>query len=129
MRILWSLPKAMPALLRHLEAYVELVGEDLARARRESAENFVALAVIAAGLFFSALMGCAAVVALTWDTPRRLAAILGMGLFFLVVAAAAMVYRARAARERPPFLISVREAWREDRVILERILSDKDPSR
>jgi uncharacterized membrane protein YqjE len=119
----------MPALLRHLEAYAELAGEDLARARRESAENFVALAVIAGGLFFSGLMGCAAVVALTWDTPRRLAAILGMGFFFLVVAAAAMVYRARAARERPPFLASVREAWREDRVVLERILSDKDPSR
>lgn len=127
MRILWSLPKAVPALLHHLEAYLELAGQDLARARRESAENFVAVAVIAAGLFFSALMGCAAVVALTWDTPHRLAAILGMGVFFLGLAAAAMIYRSRAARERPPFLASVREEWQEDRVILERILADKDP--
>jgi uncharacterized membrane protein YqjE len=126
-RILWSLPKAVPALLHHLEAYLELAGQDLARARRESAENFVAVAVIAAGLFFSALMGCAAVVALTWDTPHRLAAILGMGVFFLGLAAAAMIYRSRAARERPPFLASVREEWQEDRVILERILADKDP--
>jgi uncharacterized membrane protein YqjE len=126
-RILWSLPKAVPALLHHLEAYLELAGQDLARARRESAENFVAVAVIAAGLFFSALMGCAAVVALTWDTPHRLAAILGMGVFFLGLAAAAMIYRSRAARQRPPFLASVREEWQEDRVILERILADKDP--
>ena len=129
MRILWSLSKALPALLRHLEAYIELAGEDLARARRESAHRFLALAVAAGGLFFSAFLGCAAVVALTWDTPHRLAAILGMGAFFLGVAAAAMIYRARAARERPPFLASVREEWRRDRVILERILSDKDPQR
>ena len=126
MRILWSLPKALPALLRHLEAYVELAADDLARERRDLAENFVALAVIAAGLFFSALMGCAAVVALTWETPHRLAAILGMGGFFLGIAAAAMLFRSRKAREQPPFLASVREEWREDRVILERILSDKD---
>ena len=125
-RLLWSLPKAVPALLQHLAAYAELAGEDLARARRELAENIVALMVVAISLFFTALMGCAAVVALTWDTPHRLAAILGMGVFFLGVAAAAMLYRSRAARENPPFLASVREEWREDRVILERIFSEKD---
>lgn len=126
MRLLWSLPKAVPALLHHLEAYVELAGEDLARARRELAENIVVLVVVAISLFFTALMGCAAIVALTWDTPHRLGAILGMGLFFLGVAAVTMLYRARKVRERPPFLASVRDEWREDRVILERILSDQD---
>ena len=124
--MLWALSKAAPALLHHLTAYIELAEQDLARARREWAENFVALAVIAAGLFFAALMGCAAVVALTWDTPHRLTAILGMGLLFLGIAAAAMLYRSRGARENPPFLASVREEWRVDREILERILSDKD---
>ena len=124
--MLWSFPKVAPALLHHLAAYVELVGLDLARARRDLAENFLALAVIAISLFFTALMGCAVVVALTWDTPHRLAAILGMGFFFLGIAAAAMIYRLRAARENAPFLASVREEWRKDRAILERILSDKD---
>jgi uncharacterized membrane protein YqjE len=90
------------------------------------AENFLTLAVIAVSLFFTALMGCAVVVALTWDTSHRLAAILGMGFFFLGIAAGAMIYRLRAARENPPFLASVREEWRTDRAILERILSDKD---
>ena len=126
MRLLWSLPKAAPALLHHLAAYLELAGQDLARARRDLAENILALVVIAISLFFTALMGCAAVMALTWDTPHRLTAILGMGFFFLGIAAAAMIYRSRATRENPPFLASVREEWREDRVILERILSDED---
>ena len=127
MRLFWSLPKALPALLHHLAAYVDLAGQDLARARRELAENIVALVVVALSLLLTALMGCAAVVAITWDTPHRLAAILGMGVFFLGLAAAAMIYRSRAARERPPFLASVRKEWQEDRVILERILADKDP--
>ncbi|MGO9633064.1 MAG: phage holin family protein [Steroidobacteraceae bacterium] len=126
MRLLWSLPKALPALLQHLTAYVDLAGQDLARARRHMAANIIALMVMAAGLFFAALMGCATVVALTWDTRYRLAAILGMGLLFLGIAAAAMLYRSRSAREKPPFLASVREEWQVDRVILERILSGKD---
>jgi uncharacterized membrane protein YqjE len=126
LRLLWSLPKLVPALLHHFAAYLELAGEDLARARRELAESILAMVVAAVSLFFTALMGCAAVVALTWDTPHRLTAILGMGGLFLGVAAAAMIFRARLMRERPPLLASVREEWREDRVILERILSGED---
>ncbi len=124
--MLWALPKAVPALLQHLTAYVDLAEQDLARARRQLAANIIALMVIAASLFFTALMGCATVVALTWDTPYRLGAILGMGLLFLGIAAAAVLYRTRSAREKPPFLASVREEWQVDRVILERILSGKD---
>jgi uncharacterized membrane protein YqjE len=124
--MLWSLSKAAPALLHHLTAYFELAEQDLARARRELAEHFLTLVVIAVSLFFTALIGCAVVVALTWDTPHRLAAILWMGFFFLGIAVGAMIYRLRAARENPPFLASVREEWRQDREILERILSDKD---
>jgi uncharacterized membrane protein YqjE len=126
MRMLWRLPKAAPALLRHLAAYVELAADDLARARRELTANIVALVVVAVSLFFAALMGCAAVMALTWDTSHRLAAILWMGGFFLGIAAVAVIYRSRTAREQPPFLASVRQEWQEDRVILERILSEED---
>ena len=38
MRVLWSLPKAAPALLRHLGAYVELAALDLERAKRGSSQ-------------------------------------------------------------------------------------------
>lgn len=126
MRLLWSLPKAAPALLRHLAAYVDLASFDLARTRREIAAEFLATAVAAVCGLFAVLLGCLAVVAYTWDTPHRVTAIVWMGGGFLGVAIVALAYRANAVRAKSEFLASVRRAWEEDRVLLERILSS-DP--
>lgn len=121
--MLWSLPKAGPALLRHLAAYVELASLDLARTQREITTELLALAVVAICGLFAVFMGCLAVVAYTWDTPHRMAAIAWMGGGFVVVAIAAAVYRANAARGKSQFLATVRREWEQDRVLLERILS------
>ncbi|HEY2635107.1 MAG TPA: hypothetical protein VGI51_10290 [Steroidobacteraceae bacterium] len=127
MRLLWLLPKAAPALLRHLAAYVDLASLDLARTRREIAAEFLATAVAAVCGLFAVLLGCLAVVAYTWDTPHRVTAIAWMGGGFLAVAITAAVYRANAVRAKSQFLGSLRRAWEEDRVLLERILSsDQD---
>jgi uncharacterized membrane protein YqjE len=125
--MLWSLPKAAPALLRHVAAYVELVSLDLARAQKEITTELLALAVVAICGLFAVFMGCLVVVAYTWDTPYRVAAIAWMGGGFLVVAIAAAAYRANAVRAKSQFLASVRQEWQQDRVLLERILSsDQD---
>jgi len=125
--MLWSLPKAAPALLRHVAAYVELASLDLARAQKEITAELLALAVVAICGLFAVFMGCLVVVAYTWDTPYRVAAIAWMGGGFLVVAIAAAAYRANAARAKSQFLASVRQEWQQDRVLLERILSsDQD---
>jgi uncharacterized membrane protein YqjE len=126
-RLFWSLPKAAPALLRHIAAYVDLASLDLAATCRDIAAEAVASAILAICALFALLMGCLAVVALTWDTPYRVAAIAWMGGGFLLLAIAAAVYRSRVIRAKSPFLASVRREWQEDRVILERILSsDQD---
>ena len=126
MRLLWQLPKAAPALLRHLAAYIDLAGLDFARAQREIAAQFIASAIVAVCLLFALLMGCLAVVACTWDTPYRIAAIAWLGGGFVAVAVVAALYRSRVIRAKSPFLYSVRREWDQDRVILERILSDQD---
>jgi uncharacterized membrane protein YqjE len=123
MRLLWLLPKAAPALLRHLAAYVDLAGLDLAKAQGEIAAQLLAGAVIAICALFAVFLGCLLVVAYTWDTPHRVAAIAWMGGGFLFVAAVAAAYRAKAARTRSPLFASVRQEWQEDSVLLERILS------
>jgi uncharacterized membrane protein YqjE len=123
--MLWSLPKAAPVLLRHLAAYLELAGQDLARTQREVTAQLAASAILAVSLLFAVLMGCLAVVAATWDTPYRVAAIAWMGGGFLVVAVLAALYRSSVAKGRSPLLSSVRREWQEDRVILERILSSE----
>ena len=127
MRLLWLLPKAAPALLRHLVAYVDLVSVDLARAQQEFMAELVISAITAICTLFAALMGCIAVVAYTWDTPYRMTAIAWMGGGFLVAAVVAALYRMKALRAKSEFLGSVRREWHADRVLLERILSsDQD---
>jgi uncharacterized membrane protein YqjE len=126
MRALWSLPKAAPALMRHVGAYIELAELDLARAQRELAAQLVAIGVVAICALFAVILACLGVVAYTWDTPYRVAAIAWMGGGFLVLAIAAAIYLSRLMRARSPLLADVRREWQEDRVILERILSDEE---
>lgn len=126
MRGLWSLPKAAPALMRHIGAYIELAALDLARAQREITAQVVAAAIAAICALFAVFMFCLGVVAYTWDTAYRVAAIAWMGGGFLLIAIAAVIYRARLGRARSPLLSDVKREWQEDRVILERILSSDE---
>jgi uncharacterized membrane protein YqjE len=124
--MLWSLPKAAPALLRHIAAYIDLASLDLARAYRETAAELLASAITVIGGLFAVFMGCLAVVAYTWDTPHRMSAIGWMGGGFLAVALVAAAYRSRIVRAKSPLMDSVRREWQEDRVLLERILSSEE---
>ena len=126
MSLLWSLPKAAPALLRHIVGYVELAGEDLDQAQREFGAQLLAIAILGLAIFFVVLTGCLLVVALTWNTPYRVSAIAWMGGAFLLVAVIAGRYRVKLVNGQTPFLASVRREWKEDRVILEHILSSDE---
>ena len=127
MRGLWSLPKAAPALMRHIGAYVELVGLDLARAHREITAQVIASAIAAVCVLFAVFMTCLGVVAYTWDTSYRVAAIAWMGGGFLAVAIVALIYGFSLARSRSSLFTDVRREWQQDRVLLERLLSaDED---
>ena len=123
MRLLWLLPKAAPALLRHLVAYVDLAGLELAKAQREISSEFLATAIVAVCGLLAVFMGCLAVVAYTWDTPYRVTAIACMAGVFLAAAIAAAIYRYNVVRSRSEFLACVRREWHQDRVVLENILS------
>ncbi len=112
--------------MRHVGAYIELAELDLARAQRELTAQLVAIGVVAICALFAVILACLGVVAYTWDTPYRVAAIAWMGGGFLVLAIAAGIYLVRLARARSPLLADVRREWQEDRVILERILADEE---
>jgi len=126
MRLLWSLPKAAPAILRHLVAYAELAAEDLEQTHRDLLARLFASLIVFVSACFVILAAFVAVLALTWNTPHRVAAIVWMGLGFLVIAVAAALYRARIVGAQASFMGTVRREWAEDRLILERILSDQD---
>jgi uncharacterized membrane protein YqjE len=122
-RLLWLLPKAAPALLRHLAAYVDLAALELAQASQQIAAELLASAIVAVCALFALLMGCLLVVAYTWDTPHRVAAIAWMAGGFAAAAIAAAAYRSSVSRSKAEFLATVRREWQEDRALLERILS------
>ena len=127
MRLLWSLPKAAPALLRHMVGYAELAGQDLDQTQRDIGARLLAAAIFGLAIFFVIFSGCLLVVALTWDTPYRVSAIAWMGGAFLLVAILAGVYRSNLIKGQAPFLATVRREWKEDRAILDHILSpDED---
>jgi uncharacterized membrane protein YqjE len=123
MRLLWSLPKAAPALLRHILAYAELAVQDLDQIQREFGVRLFAAVIVGICVFFLILTACLLVIAMTWDTPHRVAAIIWMGVAFLVVAVIAVAYRYQVLRAQARFLATVRREWAQDRVILDRILS------
>ena len=112
--------------MRHIGAYFELAGLDLARTQREIMAQVVASAIVAICALFAVFLSCLGIIAYTWNTPYRLAAIAWMAGGFIVVAIAAALYRARSARVRSPLLADVHREWQEDRVILERILSSDE---
>ncbi len=126
MRLLWLLPKMAPVLLRHLVAYLDLAGQELEQTQRDFRARMWAGAVVGLCVFFVILSGCLLVVALTWDTPYRVAAVAWMGGLFLLVAVVAAVYRAQVINRERPFFGAVRREWQEDRVILERLLSSRE---
>jgi len=126
MRVLWLLPKAAPALLRHFGAYVELFALELEQARRDLTVNILASMVAGVCVFFAVLMGCVVIVALTWDTPYRVPAVAWTGGGFLAVAVLALIYRSKALKEQKSFLATAKREWQEDIVVLERILAEPE---
>jgi uncharacterized membrane protein YqjE len=123
MRLLWSLPKAAPALLRHLMGYAELFGQDIEQMHRDFGARLVAFAVLALAAFFVIFSGCLLIVAMTWDGPHRVSAIAWMGGGFLLVAVIAAAYRSQVASSQGSLLGTVRREWGEDRAILDHILA------
>lgn len=126
MRVLWLLPKAAPALLRHLGAYVELLALELEQSQRDLTANILASLVAGVCVFFAVLMGCVVIIALTWDTPYRVPAVAWTGGGFLAAAVLALIYRSNVVKGQQPFLAGVKREWQEDVVVLENILAEPE---
>jgi uncharacterized membrane protein YqjE len=129
MRVLWLLPKAAPALLRHIGAYVELLALEFEQSRRDQTFNVLAAVVAGVCVFFAVLMGCVVIIALTWDTPYRVPALAWTGGAFLTVAVLALIYRSNAMKGQQPFLASVKREWAQDAVVLENIIAEPEHAR
>jgi uncharacterized membrane protein YqjE len=122
-RLLWLLPKAAPALFRHLAAYAELAALDLGRSGREFKAQLAASIFVAVSGLFALLMACLLVVAFTWDTPYRIQAIAWMLGGFVAICIIGMLVRSGKVRASTPPFAELKQQWAEDRVIFEHMLA------
>jgi uncharacterized membrane protein YqjE len=116
----------VPAVLRHLQAYAEVVGEDAREASEFLARRLLALLVAAACAFVALLMACAWIVVLAWDTPWRAWTAGGLALLFAIAAVVlVMPTLRRGTGERVLFFPRVRYELERDRELIERAVDGR----
>lgn len=114
----------VPAILRHLQAYAEVAGEDAREAATVLARKLAAILVAAACAFISLLMLCAWLLTLAWDTPWRSWTAAGLALAFAAVAAGLALPVLRPGAKPPHFFSRIRTELGRDRELLERAFDE-----
>ncbi len=115
----------VPTLLRHLEAYAEVAGEDAREAATLLARKLAAILVAAASAFVALIMLCVWLLALAWDGPWRNWVAAGLALGFALLALALAWPVLRPGAERPVFFARMRTELGRDRELLERAFDSR----
>lgn len=123
--------RLVPVILRHLEAYAEVAGEDAREAAVYVARRLLALLIAGACAFVALLMACTWILVLAWDTPWRAWTAAGLALAFAVgtVALAWPVLRRGAAPHAPLFFPRTRGELNRDRETIERAFDGQGQAR
>jgi hypothetical protein len=122
------LPRVLPLLVRHLTAYGELAGADMALLMRALAQRLVAAAVALLSVAFAVLTGCAWIVMGVWNTPWREPTLALMLLAFtgVAVSAAMLAMRRWPAGSEP--LSRLRAEWHSDQLVISGLLATEAPA-
>ena len=115
----------VPALLRHLEAYADLAGEDVRDAATLLARKLAAVLAAAAAGFVALLMLCLWLVVLAWDGPWRNWVAGGLALGFALAAAALALPVLRPRGGSPAFFSRTRTELARDRELLHRAFAER----
>lgn len=109
------LSRLIPALVRHILAYGELLSAEAADAARDLRRRLLALLIVLSSGAVALLMGCTWVIAATWDSPHRLQAVGGLCVGFTAIAMGSLWYaNAAARRARPRPFERLGAEWNED---------------
>lgn len=117
----------VPAILRHIQAYAEVAGEDVREVATAVAHRLLALLIAGAAAFVALLMMCVWLLALTWDGPWRSWTAAGLALGFAAVAAGlAFAVLRPGVRRRIKFFSRTRFELNRDRELLERAFNGRE---
>jgi len=114
-------------VVRHLGAYGDLLGNDLAAARRAAIAQLWAGVILAATALVASLLLCLWVVALTWDTAYRSTSIASLAGVFVALAAGAWLRMHASGRRVPSPFPRTARAWEQDRVLLQELMARDGP--
>jgi uncharacterized membrane protein YqjE len=106
--------RLIPALMQHLVAYGDLLGDEAGEAVRQLRRQLLGLVLLLGAGAVSALMGCVWVIAAVWDGPHRLQTIGALCIGFALLALAGVWYARSAGAGRPRPFQRLGEEWRED---------------
>jgi uncharacterized membrane protein YqjE len=110
----------VPRVLRHLEAYAEVAGEDAREAATLLARKLATILVAGAAALVSLIMVCVLLLALTWDGPWRAWTAAGLAVVFAVVAIAFALPILKPRAEPPRYFSRIRTELGRDRDLIER---------
>ncbi len=108
------LSRLVPALVRHVLAYGELLNDEAVDAVRELRQRLAAALIVLGAAALAVLMGCVWVIGATWDTPHRLPALGALCIGFTALALAALWFATSRTRRRPRPFERLSAEWRED---------------
>lgn len=110
----------LPAVLRHLEGYAEVAGEDAREAAMLLARKLAAVLIAAVAAFIALLLTCFWLVALAWDGPWRNWVAGGLALAFAILAVVLALPVLRPKDGPPAFFRRTRTELGRDRALVER---------
>lgn len=111
-----ALSRVVPAMLRHALAYADLLREETEDAMRVWRRRVLGLALGLLAGSLALLLGCAAVIAATWNGPHRVTAIIALCVTFAVIALLGFWYAsADQAPGQPRPFERLRAEWDADR--------------
>lgn len=119
----------VPTILRHLEAYAELAGEDAREAATLVARKLAAILIAAACGLVSILMLCAWILVLAWEEPWRNWVAAGIALAFALAAVALALPVLRPRAGPPLFFARTRTEIGRDRQLIERAFEERRAER
>lgn len=115
----------VPGMLRHLEAYAGLAGEDVREAATLLARKLASILAAAVTGLVALLMLCLWLIALAWDGPWRNWVAGGLALAFALLAAALALPVLRPRDGPPAFFARTRSELGRDRELVERAFAPR----
>jgi uncharacterized membrane protein YqjE len=110
-------------LADHAAAYAEVIVADVEASSRSAASRLWAGAVLVVALAFTLAIGCAWLIAATWDTSAHLPVMIGLLLLGALTALAALLILSRQRRSAPRLMALTLAEWAKDRRLMKEVLN------